>query len=379
MIGRAFACAMIIGMGCSLSLRTAASADRVPTIEEVLQTWRLQHERVKTLRATIRHRRTLAKYFDDPRGTKGKPVGPPQEKTFELTGTFWIDGDRWRADDIGPGWHLPTFRMVETHYIHLFDGERALTLSDLKERGDQQFPVATFRPPNAKDLGSLGTGPTTLPWLLNYRNEHPIYAIIQAVDWKTDPMLAVIDGHKCFAIVARQTSGPSFRFWVCPDFDFRILRRELDAPDLQARDEMKYKPHAELGWVLDAWSFTVHRPSLEGKMTLMESEQYNVEQLSINETFPEDPFDYQVPEGTWVNDFTGDAKTSKYIARANGEKRQILQQELARGAQYSDILKTQTGEAGRPMRDDDSNWWFWGSAAVFLIAFGIYIQRCRRE
>lgn len=356
------------------------SSKRVPEIDEILQRWRAQQEKVKTLYVEFRHVRTMALFLDDPPGVMVVHTEPPPETTVELSGKIWIDGNRWRADDIGPSYHQPSNRLVETRFVRLFDGNRDLINFDHKERTDKVFPTAMFYPTDTPDLGSLDRGSQFHIWLLNVLNHDPIHGVIRKKSWRSERQWSVINGHDCFPLVEQsKRSGVDFRYWVAPDFDFRVVRWEVDASDLLVRSDIQYERHPDLGWVPNAWDYVDNHKFPDGKLRLTKSEQYTVEKLVLNEPLPDDPFGYKVPAGTWVNDFTKNQEASKkYLAGDSGVERPILKQELARGARYTDLLNTESGEAGRPSREADLNWWFWGSILVFIVALGSYILQRRR-
>jgi hypothetical protein len=113
-----------------------------------------------------------------------------------------------------------------------------------------------------------------------------------------------------------------------------------------------------------------------GGRVLAKDAEYTVQRLEINQPFPDAPFDFEFPPGTWVDDTTrGRDRMEQYIVREDGGRRPIERQERLRGAEYEDLVVTETGEAKRPRPPRRTNWWFWGGVVVLAVAAGVYLQR----
>lgn len=362
----------LLAIGVALTLGVIAPAVRaddnseseVPDIEELVRIWKEAGERVQTLRAGFRYQ---------------KVYGLKENKTAERTGTLWIDGDRWRTQSSGPLWHDAADQFVDTKYIQIFDSSNYLTVFEVDERTDKVHPFAVIYPHSSADLPIAAAEPTSLPWLLSFRNHDPDFSIIKAAEWRSTPEWAVIDGRPCFAVVRRKPSnGADFQFWVCPSLDYRVLRREMDGNSVLVRDQIQYVTSAEFGWLPNAWSETVWIKKTDGSRILEADDKYVIDEITINEPFPDRPFDYKLPEGTWIRDNTqGGKAVARYLVKKGGEKRPITKEELSRINGYTELLNTDSGKAGLPERRPRVNWLFWGSCLILGIAFGAHILQRR--
>jgi hypothetical protein len=256
--------------------------------------------------------------------------------------------------------------------VQLRDGPRIRTATD------DAYPkgyVDGFSESTAKDLGRT-SGLTT--WLLCFRNSDPNFEGIQPETWRTTRQTRVIEGRECFGIERLPEVDPRsfFRCWIDPRQGHQIVRREAGVGEHVFRAaEASYERRPDYGFIPTAWRETSFVEHDELGLIMFEDKQFTVHRVDINEPFTDAPFDFEFPPGTWVDDSSGGPGARRsYLVKDHDIKRPIDDVEMMRGAGYQDLLRTESGQAKRPVPPDSRNLWFWGSVALLVLAGAIYLR-----
>jgi hypothetical protein len=154
----------------------------------------------------------------------------------------------------------------------------------------------------------------------------------------------VLNGRECVVVEesGRSESIATRVYFLDRVLNYCMIKMEVKIGDTVGNElNVDYAPHPICGFAPKSWRhIALHTATGE----TLRTETASVTQISINEATDDSAFELDFPAGTVVSD---NNRGKQFIVRPDGSERDIVSDELRRGASYDDLLNTETGEAGR--------------------------------
>jgi hypothetical protein len=229
------------------------------------------------------------------------------------------------------------------------DGEKDLTYFGREPRTDRLHPSAHYYPLSGRGACTFhpAEGFPTWPIFHTLRVKQPRFGPYDQTAWKLTGKTGVVDGRRVPILVNLHPAavGEDYRIWVDPERDFCAIRREIVRGDrILSLFNIKYVQDVSGIWVPSTWTMTWHIEDDPQHLRLGESSVCTVHEYELNPTIDPSTFQFEPPPGTEIQDGTGATGHKMSLVTASG-KREVQDQELERGARYSDLLSTPPGQA----------------------------------
>lgn len=375
---------------CSFwSTSQPAEATVLDTIESV---WRSREERAKTFSFTwvetevIGNRSRLQSYPANPERA------PEQDISAEMQATLILSGnDRYSYRRVGPRWLNSGKYSSRTTYVNARLNGITTSLHD--HGNDAEYPTAFLtlaENPSRVDIKARRLSALTL----TYRPSNPAIHNFRKEDWHVLATNAQLESGSCIVIERstaknsqhsqlRQKSSNSMRIWIDMDRACSI-KRVVWVHGLHASEQidvMHKKDSAET-WIPISWRYSQWA---DGKgPTLKTSAEARVTAYEFNRNIFDDEFSVSIPPGTWLVDIRDEQKRRDYVVREDGKWREIILDEVRRGAGIADFMVTPPGYAKLGSSGKWQNsFWAWGvislaCAAVISLIIHRFRSRSRR-
>lgn len=348
------------------------------TIEEVRRVWLARQSYVRSARFEWKEECFIAAHayvaFPSLHERDGKAQGertptrvPERDLTFQRSGSMSLSGNMLRLVLDGTYWHPGLRQLLQETYTTTFDGQTAMSHH-------------VHSPPRRDDLPPFGSidrearlreyrNPMLIPLMMTFRPCDPNSGGVDLAQWRIRGRTGVIDGTLCSLMTHVEPRGDQTRLWVDPSRGFIVLRVEqldsLEHPLVQT--DISYRENSPHGWLPSKWKRVNHG----GFSRMLDQQTVEVAKHEINIEIPRSEFQIEFPVDTLVRDLR---TKEDYIAREEGAKRLITEQEKGRGASYSEYLATESGQAGVAHRNGASRAVGW---ALVGIAICLAIAGCR--
>jgi hypothetical protein len=184
------------------------------------------------------------------------------------------------------------------------------------------------------------------PIFFTYRISQPWFLSDSADGWHLTGEQTMVDGRICLVVEYAKRMNPNTRYnvWVDPSRDFVVVRKDRAHSDGQpfVQLDIEYERHPDVGWVPVRWVDNMFSGGADGTSHLFDASSYTVTAYEFNQPIDESVFAFEFPVGTEVSDHG-----QTYLVTEDGH-RAVTDDEIVRGAQYTDWLATESGEALLP-------------------------------
>lgn len=309
------------------------------SMDDVQQAWRSRQERVRTARFDWKETCFISAGSRKPKRSAAKIVLlPAKDIEFERTVKVSFSGDMMRYSREGAVWEDSLGELINRTYISTFDGETSRRFYSDDDTVPRRFVPVGFDNAVARNLESNYY--MMAPVLLSFRGCIPDMGGREFEAFHVSPKTAQADGSQCL-ILAREDDKIhlSEEFWVDARRDFVIVLIERTLPGKVTSLQVTYQDDKTHGWVPSTWKWIATAPQ-SGR--IFEQAVATVTQYEINTEIPRAEFGLTFPAGTIVRDRR---RNEDYVQRDGNEKRRITQGEIARGATYDELLRTESGMA----------------------------------
>ena len=293
-----------------------------------------------------------------------------------MTSRFVFENGMYRFENDGPqrrGTEKGIF-YVDTDYVSTFNSSDCKSFFGVHVDDDEHlFPVGfVSAESNFPEFGNVNL----IPLLMFYRG---CTSELVPFDMNASVIAAnvvVAHKHKCYRLIPKDHARTEVEVIVDPRCEYApisITRKENRVPLYTV--EMGYASSADGALVPTSWTIETFRPLDE---TLLHVTTAVVKAHSVNVEIPPGTFAFHFPEGTVVRDLKED---SKYLVRGNHDKREILDDETARGATYRELLESESGMARadhRFARWEYLIWYCGGLMALSLVCVLAIRRRMKR-
>ena len=356
--------AILSGLICTALIAPAVAQEQDfshITIEQIVAAWQARHAAVQSFECTIEETTvhlpgTLfgrdMRPFDD----EGQPF-PRDALTLRLHRRIAIDGSNVHADRTGDNWVHRAEEVQSDRLLWIINGDRCITFFGTEDRTDHVHPLAFISP--ARGDASRGNYPgashAVWPVFHAFRNgeTHDSFGPFDAVHWRVTDRTGSVHGQQCAVLedVELTAKGVRHELWVLPQQDFCVARKLLGLNQL----DMRHSRDSSGLWVPVEWTHLESAEDLQGNPVLVSTQEFKVVQFAVNE--PVDPklFDFEFPPGTKVKDYTAGVEPTGYVV-LDGSERNITDEEVLRGARYTDLVSTDSGTALSPPRQFSIEW-----------------------
>jgi hypothetical protein len=331
------------------------SADDEVTIEEIVAAWNARHDSVQTLHFAYTEE-TIKVRMNNLRLHRDREL--------------FIDGIRFhnegRGDILQDAGGAP-----QEHFIQVYDGTLLTNFFGYQERSDRVHPCGYIHRTDIEGYQSEGHFHELWPIFHTFRIRQPAYLTPTADVWRLKAHTGRIDGRDCAIVeyLPEVEQGRVYDLWVDPSRDFVALRKSTRHHQI----DIEYEQDAVVGWYPCRW--VVNQYGGGETPQLRETIIYAVTSHDINQPVDESLLDYTPPPGTEVKDYSDEAHYSHYLITDHGRRRDITEEELRRGSNYTDWLAT---ESGRALLPPESNTWKWVvGGVVSAVAGGWLFRRLR--
>jgi hypothetical protein len=358
----------------------SAQDDRTldPTFEQIVAAWKAQHDAVHSFECTVEetavHQPGALPGFDVRyRDDEGQPF-PREELTLRQQHHIAVDGLRLYFDKSGDDWQNQAERVQFQRRVYIIDGDRAISFYGTNERSNRVYPRADI---HSADVGSHpGTLPVGWPICHALRNQAtgPWFGPFDETHWRLASRRESFQGRDCLVLedIEIAKDGYVHEVWVDPQRDFCAVKRVLY--DLALYEITAFEHEASV-WIPVEWTFSMSQKDNAGHSRVMSVHAFKVTEFTLNEPVNPELFDFQFPVGTEVTDSTQGEPPLRYIVQA-GRDRPITEDELLRGARYTDLVEAPAGEALAPPRRYSIPW-PWVAAFLLAAAAGWWLVRRR--
>jgi hypothetical protein len=318
----------LLGFALAFGRGTAVhGADGPPvTTEVVLQAWQDRAARVKAFDVSwagtmytldVNHEAAGAGTTAD-----GAPK-PPPNANFPIEMRLALD-DRGRArfEYAGKTWASRKNAMVDEVTIDLYDGKQRKTFFQDEAKGFPSYHLS------AAASAEFVRHVRLVPLRLALRPLDPRVGCFTAGELTLTDQQGMVDGKACLVL-----KHPRGTVWVDPARQFIPVRYfAVDQGKVTRQLEIDYDPDGVAGFLPKAWKDVRLLPAgvVEDSVTA------TVTKTALNRPLPDDTFEVQYPEGTWVRNYdTGE----RYIQRKH-DKRPIPPGEYD-GKNYEQLLHSE--------------------------------------
>lgn len=344
--------------------RVSADEGAAPpvTVEQIVGAWNARSDGIRSLRFS----------FTDTSVHVRKNVSVV--RNHELV----VDGSRYRHEWRGENWVLPEVRVRAEHQLSLFNGTDAFSLIEPEEHNNQGYPAGgALTPGEADDYRSEAHSNAVWPVFHTFRSRQPWFLPLKLSAWRINPQRGTIRGRTCVILdeIDPGGSGILYRLWVDPERNFIALRKEMGSEThVNSLLDVEYIEDSPGDWVPHHWTDQYYGRDESGKPVLVDTSDYNVTDYALNGDIDDKLFEFEFPPGTVVKD-QREGRAEWSLARDSGT-RIITEDERQRGARYSDLVATESGEALLPPAGTRLHWvWLAGLAAIAGLGWLIMRRR----
>lgn len=345
---------LVLSITCGLKVARGGGA------EAVIRAWGDRQARVESF--DVSWTGTLFQKVDNGEtGTPGQGGGegikPPSNHSFATGMRFAADGKgRVRFDYQGQTWSSQQGAFIPEMLTDVFDGR---VRKSFFPEGKVGFPNAHISTGSARETGRRVQ---TLPIRLIYRPFDSALGEFDSTKLVLTEAQGVAEGRPCLIL---ESEGHAV--WVDGGKAYVPVRWfEYRRGAVFQSLEMNYQKDDQGGWSPSGWKYTRLCPSGE----ISESLTATVTSARINSHIPDETFEIQYPDGTWVKNYD---THERYILRGKGDRRPVLDGEFD-GTNYQQLLHSDPPGGGRGR-------WFWTLLAanitllIAIVAVGFYYRR----
>lgn len=316
--------------------------------DAILQVWKKQQESIRSVRFSWSESRTYSKgslpsHVDEPT--------PPADVNVQVDHTLCILNDLMQFTYKGPKWDVSCGKFCDRSYISSFDGrDNKVFFDESKDDNDDKNKVHKLGFINKNDYNQDVVDYHLWSILFMCRAIHPSMGqFSKANEWELSLEKGIIDDQSV-VILEKKETGITWTCWIDPSREYSILRYIIRSNSLMLQVDISYKLDQDNRWIPSEWTTKKMQP---GNLRLRESTSAIVTAFEINPPLAPEDFLLNFPSGTEVVDYK---EQINYIARENGDKRIITNEERLRDAQYCDFLSTDTGMAKIPLSHTRHVW-----------------------
>ena len=310
------------------------------TIQTVFSKWRLAEKRSSKFRFSW----VLNSVFPPgslPVFNPKRSIAQSQEITNANRLSLSVAGELMRFTNDGPHWMPSNAQFIDRQYISVYDGTDSKNYwSESSNEGD----IETIHKIGFVNLNSQNVDVVDYhlwPILMSYRGLHAKLGGFGPGEWTLGKDTALVQGRQCIMLEKKQ-GDCSETCWVDVERDCTILRYWLDASGIILRIDTSYRQDPLQGWVPFTWTCNSLQPKT---LKLNESSVARDVSYTFGDSIEMNQFQFDFPPQSEITDFK---QKIRYIVLSDGSRRIITEAERARGATYSEFLKTASGKAGLP-------------------------------
>lgn len=331
--------------------------------DTIFQVWKKQQESIRSVRFSwsesgVFTKGSLPSHREEPM--------PPADVNVQVEHTLCILDDLMQFTHKGQKWDMPCAKFCDKLYISSFDGlDNKIFFDESKDANDDKNKVHKLGFISKDSYNQDVVDYRLWPILFMCRTVHPTMGrLSQASEWDLTSEKGVIQGQSA-VILKKAKKGIIETCWIDPSRQYSVLRYILRSNTVILQIDTSYKLGQEHIWVPLEWTIKkMHAEDLK----LEESASAKVKTYEINPPITPEVFRFDFPSGTEVVDRK---KQISYIVQEDGGKRIITSEERQRGAEYLDLLTTDTGMAKLPLSHTRHVWLtiIGISLMVFIVLF----------
>lgn len=340
----------------------------LPTGEEVLQAWKAREARFKTARIAWTEKHHFERGSDigiDAReSTPDGKVFPNEAIDFESTVTAVFDGDKYAVFRSGKQWHNQAEAVIPMIHKYASDGTSFTRVWQFGEATPERHHVANISqkrksPILFQDIVYFPMGIWCRPSPLVFVSEECVPAAPQA---------SSVAGRPCARIV--WTHPQLGQYWYDADPEADCLPRHFHF-GLRQMIDIEYE-RRDGEWFPVRWTRNMLG---HDRKTVVQTARAEVTKCEVNIPIGPSELDPEMPVGALVRDTR--ARPSEVHLVTSSGKRPVTPEELKRGATYSELASTPSGEAALPVSRNSWQWWHWAALAAAIVAIPIVFRLLR--
>jgi hypothetical protein len=268
--------------------------------DRIKEAWMARQEKLRTARFSWTAKTLVPKgSLLRPRNSGGEPRRKiPEEDAYQVgTGGLLIGGDKVLYYSRDPMWSHVLGKFIDREYkTNRLPDRICLFFSDIGNDGlARVHPLAIIQ--GAERGPSFFNSTLPRPFLLYMR---PLsFEFSKWENWRVANSAIIVDGRNCVALEWSHGENCE-RFYVDSEHDYVIVRNESSTKNrVSFREDINYKYDKEFGWIPMSWSSTLYRAEdghvrTAGRAVLLE--------FAFNREISDAEFDFELPEGTEVQD-----------------------------------------------------------------------------
>ncbi len=323
---------VVLWLGC---VSIASSEDDVANMSKIKDSWELRTQKVNS---------AVFKWAETQVANSANSATGPTVTPLEMTLSFKANKVRFVRKGRYPDELIST---DSNETIYCFNGDVSKTFIANAVSSDSSVYPAGF----IAHKGKFSEGVSTMlaPLILTFRGLSPELGGIDIAKCKIGKE-TIVNEHKCVLIESTDSTSVSRLYYLDPLLDYCVVKLAITVEGKNAVElSVKYGPNEKCGFIPISWE-QVTLNTMKG--TVIRTERAEVKSAVLNVPLEDSQFDITFPSGSLVRD--GIAK-KQYIVRDDQPPREVLKAELSRGATYPELLKTETGDAGRLTSGSVSN------------------------
>lgn len=334
--------ALILGITSPLAGKQPAIQRRI-SVDQVVKVWSARQQQIRSVKCDWLEEITIPKgfltdlvrqHFGQERGNerlstmgiaRGEVV-PPQDTMFRGQSSFKLENGEIRYEREEPQWSAQEKKYVPQQAVFGWTGtvHKSLLPNGTPET---PWPQATIKHRQGQP-SSLHLWPILMlvcPMSSEMR-------LITIENFKVSMRHQPIGGRVCQEL--ESASGQLHRrLWLDDQRDYLPVRTiTLVNGQVNHSLDVQYAKDATGRWLPKGWSIA----QFDRAGRIREACRANVEHIELNTYIDSAEFRLEFPPGTRVSDMSSTDRSSEYIVRPNGDKREILRSEI--GKSYAELV-----------------------------------------
>ena len=343
----------------------AADAPPLPTLGDIETAWVNRSRTFESGAIDLSIQRFWAKGSITMFGST--EVFPPQDASFEFTGTVKFSGPMLRYSYDEPIWNERASGFFRDQQLKTFDGTMGATLKS-------NPPGATFSYQGhvSNDANQIERLHVLHPFFFLVRPTN--YAIQMLQEYTVDRWEQSLEGPKYLVLTSQKANGSVRRMLLDPGLGFALKRIDRHSGGKLVYElDIEYSVDAQGVFFLQSWSLNNY---FDGAR-LQDSFRVTVKSHDFQSPVPEHDFRVNYPPLTLIFDSTRDASEAsggKFLVLKDGSRRPVTDAELRVATLTAETLAvTKPGEAVLASRGSRREWiWILLFVAIaVVIALGV--------
>jgi hypothetical protein len=322
-----FAQSQIAGVALSIFMPAIGSCAEPVSVSDVVKVWAEREKAATTLRVVIATDRQA-------------PTSPSDTTRMNDRRIVTIEDNKMRHERTGKAWIEAAKATAPETMTAVFDGTTSKILNHRARNDDLVHSMGwVFHAATHSDAHSMHLSPV----LRHYRPFTASFNPINKVHLKLVRSDDLVNGIPCIVIEEPPDSAKRItQHWVAPSKEMAILRSVITFRGRKhVQVETQFEKSERAGYFPSKWTSTQFTA---GGDKAFSSSTNVMSHVDVNIVVTSGTFDLEFPPGTELYDRVAQ---KLYVITEEGQKREVLESEQARGAKHLELMRTTPGNAAK--------------------------------